>query len=600
MAGAPPITRLLKKSFLRAYLEDALPLFDTGCTLAVVHQAGALALAGAAGSHAGNAILGRFAAGEMDDACVRELVVEGVVFGWLVIETMDVTPPRAFDFVAMSLQEVMKRELVRRGLGAETLDQYREVALLQRAVGKLNGSLDVHHVARALLDVCMTRSFPAQHGLVFFLDEEGGSYRIVHAMSSQALPHADRISRSRLFCEVLANARQDANATEHLEPERMSKGEIVNDLTQDPRWDVDVPGVARLLIVPLVTSRLEHGALVMASGPEAPAFGSSHLKQTTTLAAVTGIAMANAHHFHQVQKILMALIQSIATAIDSRDRLTSGHSQRVARIAHSLALAVNDDREEFNDFAFSEIELQEIFYAGLLHDVGKIGVREEVLTKATRLHPGKLELIGMRLELWGGLRLREWRGLYERLQDINTCYDVSEEDAALLHRLAGESFTIGERTIRLLGDDELDAFLTPWGNLNAEEWAEIKRHPEESYRILENIPFTHHFPHILDIIVQHHERLDGSGYPAGLHGDKVLLQSRILSVADVYDSLRRDRHYKKAFSREMALTILDNEGQQGKLDDRLVRVLARTLETVERTEVPEPRAFALDSPANSM
>lgn len=599
MTGAASISRLVKKSFLGAYLEDALTLFEAGSFLAVIHQPDAYALAGTAGPAAHEDLLQRFADGVIPAPHTRELAVEGVVFGWLVLDTPSHAEASALDFVARSLREIISRELLRRGLGAETLEQYREVALLQRAVGKLNGSLDVYQVAHSLLDECMATSFPADHALVLFLDDASRTYRIVQSAGSRELPYAGRIAQSRLFSEVLANACwDDADGEDTLASERMVKGEIVNDLTRDPRWDVDVPEVSRMLIVPLATSRIIHGALVMASGPSSRPFGSGHLKQTTTLATVTGIAMANAHHFHQVQRILMSLIQSIATAIDSRDTLTSGHSQRVARIAHSLARAVSQDRREFPDFAFTEMELQEIFYAGLLHDVGKIGVREEVLTKATRLHPRKLELIGMRLELWGAMHQREWTDLFERLQAINSAYDVSEEDEALLYRLANKSIAIGEATIEVLSADELSEFLTPRGNLNAEEWEEIKRHPAESHRILENIPFTSHFPRILQIIVQHHERLDGSGYPAGLEGDELLLQSRILAVADVYDSLRRDRHYKKALSQEMALAILEQEGRLNKLDARVVRVLTGALESVEHAEAPEPRAFGLGSPVD--
>ncbi|TVM26915.1 HD-GYP domain-containing protein, partial [Oceanidesulfovibrio marinus] len=185
--------------------------------------------------------------------------------------------------------------------------------------------------------------------------------------------------------------------------ERTAKGEIVNDLSGDDRWDIVVQGVNTLLIVPLATSHMVHGALVMVASEASPTFESSHLKRITTLASVTGIAMANAHHLQQVQKILIALIQSIATAIDSSERLTSGHSQRVARIAHALARAVNRDHADFADRVFNEVELEEIFYAGLLHDVGKIGVREEVLTKASRLPAKKLDLIGLRLQLWAAL-----------------------------------------------------------------------------------------------------------------------------------------------------------------------------------------------------
>lgn len=587
-----PITRLLKKSFLCSYLEDALALFGQGCSLAVIHTQGTPALAGSAGPADKESLLSCFVSGTIDPERIRELTVVGEVYGWLLLDSDDSGPQPHLDFVARSLCEIMQRKFVRRGLGAETLDQYREVALMQRAVAKLNVSLNVREVALALLGECMATSFPAQHVMVFFREEEHEPFHIIHALSTRGVEHAQRIAQSRLFASVLANARLNAEAD--LPPgERVVKGEIVNDLSRDDRWGIMVPGVNKLLIVPLATSHMVHGALVMVASQDSPTFESSHLKRITTLASVTGIAMANAHHFQQVQKILMALIQSIATAIDSRDRLTSGHSQRVARIAHALARAVNRDRTDFADLVFNEVELQEIFYAGLLHDVGKIGVREEVLTKSTRLPAKKLELIGLRLQLWAALHGRESQEFLARLQDINSAYDLSQEDEALLRQLAGESFSVSGQAMTVLGEDELHELLTPRGTLNAEEWAEIKRHPRESHRILESIPFTSRFPHILDIIIQHHERLDGSGYPAGLAGDAVLLQSRILAVADVYDSLCRDRHYKKALSREKALAILEDEGRLGKLDPRVVRVLIGSLDSVERAQAPEPIVFSM-------
>lgn len=591
MTTGLPLTRLLKKPFLRSYLEDALALFGEGCSLAVIHTPDSPVLAGFAGPADEETLLSRFVSDSTDPDCIRELTVVDTVCGWLLLDSCDGASRPQLDFVARSLCEIMQREFVRRGLGAETLDQYREVALMQRAVAKLNVSLNVRDVALALLGECMATSFPAQHVMVFFRDEENEPFHIIHALSTRGVEYAQRIAESRLFTEILAHDSQNAKTGEH-HGERTVKGEIVNDLSGDDRWDIVVPGVNKLLIVPLATSHMVHGALVMVASEDSPTFESSHLKRITTLASVTGIAMANAHHFQQVQKILIALIQSIATAIDSRDRLTSGHSQRVARIAHALARAVNRDRADFADRVFNEVELEEIFYAGLLHDVGKIGVREEVLTKASRLPAKKLDLIGLRLQLWAALHAREWQELLDRLQAINTAYDLSQEDEDLLRQLTRESFTVSGRTMTVLGEDELQELLTPRGTLNAEEWAEIKRHPQESHRILENIPFTDRFPRILDIIIQHHERLDGSGYPAGLAGENVLLQSRILAVADVYDSLCRDRHYKKAFSREKALAILEDEGRLGKLDPRVVRVLVDSLDAVERAQAPEPLVFS--------
>ena len=104
-------------------------------------------------------------------------------------------------------------------------------------------------------------------------------------------------------------------------------------------------------------------------------------------------------------------MQASVTAIESRDPTTSGHSFRVADLTVALAAAVDRaDSGPFRDVRFSADEMREIRYASLLHDFGKVGVREEVLVKAKKLYPAQLELIRQRVEIIRrGLELRHAR-----------------------------------------------------------------------------------------------------------------------------------------------------------------------------------------------
>ncbi len=106
------------------------------------------------------------------------------------------------------------------------------------------------------------------------------------------------------------------------------------------------------------------------------------------------------------------------------------------------------------------------------------------------------------------------------------------------------------------------------GKLNAEEWAQVKEHPDAGYAILKDVPFR--WP-IAEVVRQHHERLDGSGYPRGLKGDEILLGARIVAVADVVESLLADRPYRGSLGLEVALGEI--ERQAGVLlDAEVVRV----------------------------
>ncbi|NMC50629.1 MAG: HD domain-containing protein, partial [Desulfovibrio sp.] len=137
------------------------------------------------------------------------------------------------------------------------------------------------------------------------------------------------------------------------------------------------------------------------------------------------------------------------------------------------------------------------------------------------------------------------------------------------------------RALPMLTDEEIQVLLIPRGNLTAEERREIERHPAESYRILQHIPFPENMRRLLTIISQHHERQDGSGYPSGLRGEEILLQSRIIAIVDIYDAITMERHYKPALPRDQALSVLAQEAAAGRIDADLVRLFSEKIETIE-------------------
>ena len=113
------------------------------------------------------------------------------------------------------------------------------------------------------------------------------------------------------------------------------------------------------------------------------------------------------------------------------------------------------------------------------------------------------------------------------------------------------------------------------GRLTPEEFEPIKNHPEIGYQIC--LPLKIHLGRALDIIRQHHEKLDGTGYPFGLKGDEIYLGARIMTVVDIYDALITDRPYRRGMSEETALAILQQDAADGKLDVDVVNSLAAFL-----------------------
>lgn len=170
----------------------------------------------------------------------------------------------------------------------------------------------------------------------------------------------------------------------------------------------------------------------------------------------------------KLKKIMNAIIETISKIMDTRDPYTAGHQIRVSQLAICITQGMN----------LSSDKIESVRIASLIHDIGKIGIPSEILTKPTEL------------------------------DDI--------------------------------------------------EFSFIKKHPELGYAILKDIDFP--YP-IAQIVLQHHERNDGSGYPQHLKGDKILLEAKIIAVADVVEAMSSHRPYRAALGIEAALEeIIKNKG----------------------------------------
>ncbi|HET9848595.1 MAG TPA: HD-GYP domain-containing protein [Candidatus Dormibacteraeota bacterium] len=176
-------------------------------------------------------------------------------------------------------------------------------------------------------------------------------------------------------------------------------------------------------------------------------------------------------------------IAALAAAVEARDENTKGHNLRVAELAVQIGRAMDLPNDRLRTLA----------RAGLLHDVGKIGIPDSILSKPGALDPA--------------------------------------------------------------------------------EWVIIKRHPEMGQAILARVE---RLRREAEIVVAHHERMDGSGYPRGLRGEQIPLESRILAVADTYDVLVSDRPYRRAFDRTRAIAVLREECGTH-LWEPAVRALIRSL-----------------------
>ncbi len=322
------------------------------------------------------------------------------------------------------------------------------------------------------------------------------------------------------------------------------------------------------------------------------------------------VAIENAILYEDIQRLFEGFIRASVYAIESRDPATSGHSERVAILTVGLAEKVDrTDSGPYADVRFSSEDLRELRYASLLHDFGKVGVREPVLVKANKLYDHDLELLLARFKfikkslensylqkkLAAALTLgpgcdaeqaaldeelqRRLAEVQNQLQFILDTSSVIVPPPGAFERIlevGANTFVDEDGTRRpYLSTQEAESLSVGRGNLSREERLEVESHVTHSFRFLCQIPWTKELRRIPAIAYAHHERLDGRGYPNRLRSEDIPIQAKMMRICDVYDALMAmDRPYKRALSPEQALDVLRHEAKDGNLDPELVRIFA--------------------------
>jgi HD-GYP domain-containing protein (c-di-GMP phosphodiesterase class II) len=330
---------------------------------------------------------------------------------------------------------------------------------------------------------------------------------------------------------------------------------------------------------------------------------------TASLASQAAVALENSQLYAAIQAMLEGFVRAAVTAIEARDPTTSGHSFRVANLTVGLAEAV--DRVDTGPLAgvhFTRNEMKEIRYASLLHDFGKVGVREEVLVKAKKLYPTQLDLVQQRfhfvkrtLESENSKKridymLKEGREAYlkklpefdqelaDRMRELDDYLQMvlkSNEPTVLpegsferlLDLAARQYLDAAGQEHPLLSNDEVRLLSIRKGSLDDAERQQIESHVVHTYNFLQQVPWTKEIRNIPGIARGHHEKMNGTGYPYKLRAPEIPVQTRMMTVSDIFDALAAaDRPYKRAVSLERALEILGFAVKDGELDPDLHRI----------------------------
>ncbi|MBV9470054.1 MAG: GAF domain-containing protein, partial [Abitibacteriaceae bacterium] len=328
-----------------------------------------------------------------------------------------------------------------------------------------------------------------------------------------------------------------------------------------------------------------------------------------SLASQAAVALENNILLKEIENLFDKFVMASSSAIEDRDPSTSGHSARVTILTVGLAEAASEATEgPFKDVHFTPDQIKELRYASLLHDFGKIGVRENILTKSHKLEPWRFQVVEDRLLLLRRSLETQYANRkvtalmeYPREQALDIVEDLDiqlkaqleslDSDLALLIRandpsatfLPDEEYGRQQEVLQklsrltyvdkngheqqLLTEEEIRALSVRKGSLTPDEYAQIQEHAALSFQFLIQIPWTAEFANIPNIAHCHHEKLNGKGYPRGITAPDIPLQSRMMTVSDMYDALTAaDRPYKKAMPVNKALQILEWEARDGGLD----------------------------------
>ncbi len=307
-----------------------------------------------------------------------------------------------------------------------------------------------------------------------------------------------------------------------------------------------------------------------------------------SLSSQAAVALSKNKLIQDLEVLLQSFITTIATAVDEKSPYTGGHVRRVADLTMAIAAKINETKSgAFAGQCFSDEEMRELRFAAWLHDVGKITTPEHIVDKATKLEAiyDRIEILKIRAMVMARDReiellrnalqrhgsempdeqvlardpfIRDLKDDVLFLESINLGNELLSDDSIEhLQKIAKRKWLVDGKWQPFINSDELENLSVRRGTLTNKERDIINNHVKVTYKMLSQLPFPKKLGHVAAYAGDHHETMNGTGYPAGLQKKELSLQSRILAMADVFEALTaRDRPYKKGKTLQEALDIM--------------------------------------------
>ncbi len=517
-----------------------------------------------------------------------------------------ISPSQVRSRLPRALRNLVEREQLRSRLRQER----EQIGLLN----ELGYSLSAQTSQASLLDSVLThaRRLTRADGGSLYLVEEDETLRLV-CSQNDTLPYVARDHERPLDESSLPGM-----VAVHGEPLNLADAyQIPHGLAHRPDFTFDRQTGYRTRSVLLVPLKDRENAVVgvillvnckaragvpITDFKRIGAFDEHAVDVARSVASQAAVALENWRLYSNIRNLFDGFVRAAVTAIEARDPTTGGHSHRVAELTLRLAREVHtSDERPFREQSFSGRDLTELYYASMLHDFGKVGVREEVLLKAEKLFDWEMTGIEYRFQLARLQVTLEFAEGEVTESGVNPLLPQAAYDN-MIRRLADDLEFVRymnrpstrpstmqiarlreisqEWQLPDLGRPVIEArhirrLCIPRGSLDPAERKEIEAHVTHTYTFLREIPWTSDLSRVPELAFAHHEKLDGSGYPRGLRGAEIPFGARVMAVADIFDALTAsDRPYKQSMNPVRALSILREEASAGRVEHEVVELLA--------------------------
>ncbi len=316
------------------------------------------------------------------------------------------------------------------------------------------------------------------------------------------------------------------------------------------------------------------------------------------LASQAAIAISNMRYQQELKDQMWSFAEAMATAIDERTPYNASHTRKVAMYSGLMADYINKLNEEGKEDEFFNAERKDQLVMGAwLHDIGKLVTPLEVMNKATRLDGREKDIEKrfdkIRLEarismLEGKISREEYEDMvsktqetYDLIMKANAVGFLDDDTYNSLQKTFEYGFTLDDEYTPFFTEEEKECLSIRKGTLTAKEREIMESHVVITTRILDKVHFNTYFKNTPIWAGQHHECLNGKGYPNHLTAEDLTLEARILAVADICDALlATDRPYKKPIPKDKAIDIMRDMAKCGNIDAKLVEYMAEILATL--------------------